>query len=167
MHRNTPEINLYPRVVNLRPLIREPNQYNECWVLECIEVINPATSTRNICSKCYQLVKFRGGLDDFPRVTIFERFWSQVIYGPKDECWVWRGSKDIEGYGRFSYDYKQYKAHRYSLEVCRAVALDKDIHACHTCDNASCVNYNHLFAGTAKENHDDMVSKGRAPWQGR
>lgn len=31
----------------------------------------------------------------------------------------------------------------------------------HKCDRRDCININHLFAGTAQDNTDDMVSKGR------
>lgn len=39
--------------------------------------------------------------------------------------------------------------------------LTDDIWALHTCDNPKCINEDHLFKGTAQDNTDDMIAKGR------
>jgi hypothetical protein len=37
-------------------------------------------------------------------------------------------------------------------------------YVCHECDNFWCVNPNHLYLGTAKNNHDDFVERNRAKY---
>lgn len=80
-----------------------------------------------------------------------------------DSCWEWTGSKYRGGYGhfrRFLEDkWKMYKAHRYSYEYFKGSA--KGFLVCHYCDNPSCVNPDHLWLGTHKQNHKDMQNKGR------
>lgn len=40
------------------------------------------------------------------------------------------------------------------------------VEACHTCDNKRCVDVDHLFDGTTKQNHDDYVSKFGNKYEG-
>jgi hypothetical protein len=53
---------------------------------------------------------------------------------------------------------KTVKVHRYVFEYFNGPT---DLNVCHTCDNTYCFLPEHLFAGTQKDNVDDMVSKGR------
>lgn len=97
------------------------------------------------------------------RQDIVNRFWSKVSI-PSDyvnECWEWQAGKDKDNYGYFHIRRgTKYRAHRFSYEYYFGAIPDKKL-ICHTCDNPSCVNPNHLFAGTNTDNLQDMSKKGR------
>ncbi len=84
-----------------------------------------------------------------------------------DECWEWCKDVFYNGYGVFraQVDGKQklLKAHRVSYEYYVGEVGDKCV--CHSCDNPKCVNPEHLFLATHKENMEDKVSKNRQ-WRG-
>lgn len=94
------------------------------------------------------------------------RFWSKVHIRKKKNCWIWKGSTDRDGYGLFGYQAKTNKwvgisANRFSLELKTGRELEEGECALHSCDNPSCVNPSHLFAGTGKKNRKDCCNKGR------
>lgn len=79
----------------------------------------------------------------------------------EDGCWMWLGGKDSNQYGQISYDGMRQRTHIVSYEV-HIGPVPKGVCVCHTCDNTWCVNPEHLFLGTKKDNYEDMRSKGRA-----
>ena len=100
------------------------------------------------------------------RQDIVDRFWSKVII-PSDyenqvkQCWEWQAGKDKDGYGYFHIRTgTKYRSHRFSYEYYFGIIPDKML-ICHTCDNPSCVNPYHLFAGTNTDNLQDMSAKCR------
>lgn len=102
--------------------------------------------------------------------TIEERFWERVQ--KTDRCWLWVGAVNHGGYGDF-YESAGIKtaasihmlAHRFSWELANGRKKRDGYYICHHCDNPLCVRPDHLFEGSALDNHRDMVAKGRAAWQ--
>lgn len=94
--------------------------------------------------------------------TIEERFWQKVTKLSDDECWPWIANKNNKGYGMLYW--KKYGrkvlAHRVSYEI-HNTPIDATTCVLHKCDNPQCCNPTHLFLGTMKDNHADMVAKGR------
>ena len=78
------------------------------------------------------------------------------------DCWLWLGSVNHRGYGRFNCfeDQKDWLAHRVSFVIANGPIPD-GMRVLHRCDNPPCVNPTHLFLGTPKDNTQDSIHKGR------
>ncbi len=97
--------------------------------------------------------------------SVIERFWKYCpSHLPKDVCWPWAGSvaRKRLGYGQLSDKPNKtvLKAHRVSYEITYG-EIAPGFYICHRCDNPVCVNPAHLYAGTARDNHLDMVARGQ------
>jgi len=81
---------------------------------------------------------------------------------PNSGCQLWLGRVDQDGYGRVSVPTgRQMATHRASYLLAHG-PIPAALNVCHKCDVPACINPAHLFLGTARDNVDDMVRKGRA-----
>jgi len=90
-------------------------------------------------------------------LMLLSRFFNYVDFG--SSCWEWTSSIDSKGYGRLTVNYKSIRAHRLSMLLHGYEIKNKCV--LHHCDNRRCVNPEHLYLGTAQDNADDRVNRGR------
>jgi hypothetical protein len=71
-------------------------------------------------------------------------------------CWLWKLRTDTFGYGKYGGD----PVHRLSYQALIG-PIPIGLLVCHTCDVPACVNPDHFFLGTARDNMLDRERKGR------
>jgi hypothetical protein len=101
---------------------------------------------------------------------IVNRFWSKVIvtnnipknhYNLETPCWEWIGANSGKHeYGYFILNKTSVKAPRISYEYFNGPIPEK-LMICHKCNNPKCVNPDHLYPGTSKDNQMDCVKSNR------
>ena len=92
--------------------------------------------------------------------TLAERIEHHSIPVTECGCWIWIGANNIRRYGSLKFEGKNIKAHRASWLAYRG-EIPNDLHVLHTCDIPECVNPDHLFLGTARDNMQDKENKKR------
>jgi ribosome-binding protein aMBF1 (putative translation factor) len=97
-----------------------------------------------------------------------ERFWAKV--DKTSLCWLWTGAVNLGqrgkgGYGKFMVRKINGRgifeaSHRWAYRNCVG-PIPPGLHVLHKCDNRVCVRPDHLFVGSAQDNVNDMITKGR------
>jgi hypothetical protein len=95
--------------------------------------------------------------DDFAQA----RFWMNVApCASEDDCYLWVGNLDEDGYGTFNLKGEKLRAHRvvYEMEV---GPIPAGLTIDHTCGTRACVNSRHLEPTTNSENLRRSHRSGR------
>lgn len=98
--------------------------------------------------------------------SLWIRFINKIEIDQINGCWIWIGARQRFGYGTIGLGKQYLKAHRLSYEkfvgpIPKSLESKHGMCVCHRCDNPSCVNPDHLFIGTQKNNMQDMHYKNR------
>ncbi len=97
-----------------------------------------------------------------------EQLYEQSTTEPNTGCWLWtRGVAAKMGYasvyvGRSRTGGRNAGGHRLAWAALHG-AVPAGMCVCHRCDQPSCVNPDHLFLGSHRDNTRDMIRKGRKP----
>jgi HNH endonuclease len=101
-------------------------------------------------------------------MTLQDRFDAKYIPEPNSGCWLWTAAALQSGYGILCLDLaippknKERLAHRISW-ILKNGEIPSGMHVLHRCDMPCCVNPDHLFLGTSKDNTHDQMKKQRMP----
>lgn len=76
-------------------------------------------------------------------------------------CIIWVGSRDKDGYGKICVQRISFRVHRVAYFTYYGID-PKELLVCHTCNNPSCVNVEHLYLGNQLQNQQQSISEGRS-----
>lgn len=114
------------------------------------------------CYKCTRLYQREWARKkrNYKKPTSEQVFWTRII--KTENCWVWQGDKNYQGYGRISVGghHTRMFAHRFSYQL-HYGTIPLGLCVLHHCDNPPCVKPDHLFLGTQIDNNLDAYKKGR------
>lgn len=80
--------------------------------------------------------------------------WGRVKELPNG-CWLWEGLKNPRGYGRITVGKRHLMVHRLIATIFHGPLLNTQM-ACHSCNNAACINPKHLAIGDGFDNAADL-----------
>lgn len=88
-----------------------------------------------------------------------DKFHTLYKINPTTKCWEWQLTKHSSGHGVWRWNGKYQTAHRVSLMILGVELGDLQVN--HHCDNAGCVNPEHLYLGTQQQNMQDRSQRSR------
>lgn len=133
-----------------------PLRATQCSIEDCEK---PPRGGRGMCEMHYARWRNHGDATASScRDDSTVRFWRSV--DKSADCWEWTGRLGNRGYGIHEANGKAWTASRFSYFLHHGY-IPPGLFVCHHCDNRSCVNPAHLYAGTSQQNAQDKVDRNR------
>ena len=125
---------------------------DKCSVAGCQKPV--AVKARGWCSMHYTRWSRHGTTAPGPNAfgPPSKRVWRYVEKDEVSGCWLWTGSRDKSGYGRFWTGDQMSLAHRFMFQFLRG-PVPSDWPIDHLCRNPTCCNPDHLEPVTTAENN--------------
>lgn len=135
-----------------------------CKVQGCTN--NVVSTKHGMCNKHHLRFKKHGTTSDkvlinLRSLSVRDRLFRCMKINEDTGCWEWQKGLFSTGYGQMSVKGRNRGAHVVAYEIFNG-EIPEGMLVCHKCDNPICINPEHLFLGTNKDNMEDMVNKGRS-----
>jgi HNH endonuclease len=91
-----------------------------------------------------------------------ERWYARCVIAPTG-CILWTGPVNLKGYAQANYRNSRSVLTRLIYRI-KVGPIPPGMHVCHTCDVRNCINHEHLWLGTPRDNMRDKDAKGRNPF---
>jgi hypothetical protein len=107
--------------------------------------------------------RLRASLTTKLQASLWDRFHAKIEPVTESGCWIWTASIRRTGYGRLGLGRRRERdadAHRIAWQLYRG-DIPAGLWVLHRCDVRCCVNPEHLYLGTIKDNAKDRVLRGR------
>ena len=111
------------------------------------------------CAKHYFRMKNHGSLTIFDDAQTQFDWLVSALASRSADCLEWPYSLSHKGYGRVAFGGRSRGAHRVAL-AWHDGYCPPDLEAAHRCNNRKCVNPDHLYWATAKQNKHDCLLLG-------
>lgn len=95
------------------------------------------------------------------RLSILDRFNAKWRLDDETECWLWTAYVHPDGYGWFGFDSDRGVIHASIASWLLFNGPTEGLLVLHKCDVSICVNPEHLYLGTQKDNIRDCVDRER------